>query len=80
MTEADNLQPLCHRHHHLKHEAGWDVRRASDGTTIWISPTGRRHEKPPAAYPIDTTLSVVLSDGNDDHPSGGPDANPPVAA
>ena len=54
-TDADNLHPLCRRHHHLKHEAGWHVSRAPDGSTKWITPTGRRYEKPPAAYPIDHT-------------------------
>ncbi|MDT4951450.1 MAG: hypothetical protein QOJ37_4045, partial [Pseudonocardiales bacterium] len=35
----------------LKHEAGWTVSRQPNGTTEWISPTGRRHEKPPDDLP-----------------------------
>lgn len=54
-TEAANLQALCRRHHHLKHEAGWQVTRAPDGSTVWLSPTGHRHEKPPSTYPVDHT-------------------------
>ncbi|MDQ6850401.1 MAG: HNH endonuclease [Actinomycetota bacterium] len=56
-TDAANLHTLCARHHHLKHEAGWHVTRDNDtGMTEWASPTGRRYQKPPDPYPIDTTL------------------------
>jgi len=50
-TVAENLHPLCSRHHHCKHEGGWQVRRPPDGTTEWISPTGRTYEKPPDNWP-----------------------------
>ena len=56
-TDPDNMHCLCCRHHHLKHEAGWRVKRTQDGTTVWITPTGHRHEKPPATYPIDHTAT-----------------------
>jgi hypothetical protein len=46
-TAVENLHPLCPRHHHLKHEAGWRVQRSGDGTTTWTTPTGRRVDKPP---------------------------------
>ncbi len=46
-----NLQPLCPRHHHLKHEAGWAVTRRDDGVTEWTSPTGRHYDKPPDERP-----------------------------
>jgi hypothetical protein len=49
-TDPDNLHTLCERHHHLKHEAGWSVRRSTDGTTTWISPTGRTYDLGPARY------------------------------
>jgi hypothetical protein len=68
-TDAANLHCLCSRHHHLKHEAGWSVSRASDGMTIWVSPIGRRYAKPPPTFPIDNTFSTVVPD-NDEHPSG----------
>jgi hypothetical protein len=53
-TVAANLQCLCPRHHHLKHEAGWHVTRAPDGTTHWITPTRRRYAKPPDEMPFDS--------------------------
>jgi hypothetical protein len=54
-TSAANLGPLCSRHHHLKHEAGWRIRRRDDGTTEWTSPTRHRYLTPPSALPIDRT-------------------------
>jgi hypothetical protein len=54
-TVIANLEPVCLRHHHCKHDAGWTVSRDSNGTTWWTSPTGRRYAKPidesPAADP-----------------------------
>lgn len=50
-TIAANLQCLCPRHHHLKHEAGWQVARGPDGITRWTTPTGRKYEKPPDELP-----------------------------
>jgi hypothetical protein len=55
-TTPRNLQPLCPRHHHLKHESGWQVRSAPDGSTLWTSTTGRTYRRPPDdELPIDTT-------------------------
>ncbi|MBO0609233.1 HNH endonuclease signature motif containing protein [Myceligenerans salitolerans] len=40
-TRADNLHPLCRRHHNLKTHANWQVTRDPDtGTTRWTAPTG----------------------------------------
>jgi len=54
-TVIDNLEPVCLRHHHCKHDAGWQVSRDANGVTWWISPTKRRYRKPrdesPAADP-----------------------------
>jgi hypothetical protein len=55
-TVIANLEPLCSRHHHCKHDGGWQVTRDANGITWWISPTtGRRYAKPrdesPAADP-----------------------------
>jgi hypothetical protein len=36
-----NLIPLCPRHHHLKHEAGWRIKRSDNGTITWTDPDGR---------------------------------------
>lgn len=57
-TSVDKLQPLCRRHHHLKHEAGWQVRRLADGTTRWQSPTGRTYDRPPDEIPKDATVAA----------------------
>jgi hypothetical protein len=54
-TTPSNLQPLCTRHHHVKHEAGWTVTREPDGTTIWSSPTGHTYTRPPDQLPQDRT-------------------------
>lgn len=54
-TAKHNLHPPCSRHHHLKHDGNWRVRRTSDGTVYWTSPSGREYETEPPAYPVDTT-------------------------
>jgi hypothetical protein len=55
-TNPDNLHALCPRHHQLKHDTPWHVRRERDGTTTWTSPTGERHTRPPDPPPRDTTI------------------------
>ena len=50
-TSAENLAPLCRRHHRAKHEAGWTVTRQPDGTYDWTSPAGHHHTVKPPAYP-----------------------------
>jgi hypothetical protein len=37
-TSADNLAPLCRRHHQLKHDGEWRVRKRPDGYYVWTSP------------------------------------------
>ena len=56
-TSACNLQPLCARHHKLKHEAGWNLEVHDDGTTIWVTPAGIRTQIAPATLPTDLTLA-----------------------
>ena len=58
-TCEHNLHLLCKRHHHLKHEAGWDVRILDDGTTRWTSPVGLVYDVPPYCHPIDPRLGVT---------------------
>ena len=41
----------------LRHEAGWQVHREPDGTSWWISPTGRRYPKPPNRHEAEVELS-----------------------
>ncbi len=37
-TDLDNLVLLCHRHHSLVHEGGWQLVRADDGRLLTIPP------------------------------------------
>jgi hypothetical protein len=54
-TNADNIAAVSPRHHHAKHDGGWQKKRLPDGATEWTSPTGHHYVKPPATYPIDRT-------------------------
>ena len=38
-TSPANLMPLCSRHHHLKHNGGWQLRRLENDTVRWTTPT-----------------------------------------
>jgi hypothetical protein len=49
-----NIECLCKRHHHLKHETGCTVTLLDDGTTRWTSPTGQRFDQEPETYPVAT--------------------------
>ncbi|WP_176980806.1 HNH endonuclease signature motif containing protein [Paramicrobacterium humi] len=42
-TDLENLNPLCRRHHVLKHSSTWQVERDDDGTIIWTSPLGQKY-------------------------------------
>ncbi|HEY3631968.1 MAG TPA: DUF222 domain-containing protein, partial [Jatrophihabitantaceae bacterium] len=46
-TCEHNLHPLCRRHHHAKHNAGWQVSRQDDGSYLWTAPTGHTQLVPP---------------------------------
>ena len=37
-TVENNLHALCPRHHHLKHETGWQLERSEDGATVMDQP------------------------------------------
>ena len=39
-TSAANLSAKCRRHHRLKHQPGWEVTQARDGTLTWTTPSG----------------------------------------
>jgi hypothetical protein len=51
-TSVQNLQPLCVRHHKMKHSAGWTVTRLDDGTYEWLSPTRHRYRYRPPEHPV----------------------------
>ncbi|WP_217617118.1 HNH endonuclease signature motif containing protein [Cellulomonas sp. GbtcB1] len=42
-TDADNLGPLCHRHHRLKTDGGFRLRQIEPGLFEWVTPTGHRY-------------------------------------
>lgn len=54
-TDRANLAPECTRDHHIRHDCGWAVHRAHDGTVTWTSPSGRRYDKPAETHPVDRT-------------------------
>lgn len=63
----------------VKHDAGWKLRRRPDGAIEWTSPLGRSYVVEPPSYPIDTTLSSVVSDDNNEDAAGAADAGPSAA-
>ncbi|GIG37824.1 HNH endonuclease signature motif containing protein [Cellulomonas pakistanensis] len=42
-TDADNLGPLCRRHHRLKTDGGFRLRQIEPGLFEWLTPTGHRY-------------------------------------
>jgi hypothetical protein len=42
-TDADNLGPVCHRHHRLKTDGGFRLRQIEPGLFEWITPAGHRY-------------------------------------
>ena len=42
-TDADNLGPLCRRHHRLKTDGGYRLRQINPGLFEWLTPTGHRY-------------------------------------
>ena len=50
-TSANNLAPLCPRHHAVKDDGGWRVTRQPDGDYHWTSPTGRSYTASSPRYP-----------------------------
>jgi hypothetical protein len=67
-TCEHNLHPLCERHHHVKHEAGWYLTLLDDGTTRWTSPTGHVYDVPPYCHPIDPALGLTEHNALYDQP------------
>ena len=57
-TSAENLEPLCKRHHDLKHHSNWTVRRCRDGSYEWTSPTRHIYRYRPPALPVSGPASA----------------------
>jgi hypothetical protein len=53
LTHPGNIKCLCRKHHLLKTfwigPTGWTDQQLSDGTIVWISPTGHRYTRPPGS-------------------------------
>jgi hypothetical protein len=54
-TDVTNLQPLCLRHHRMKHHSNWTVIKNPDGSYDWTSPTKHRYRYRPPELPVPTT-------------------------
>ncbi|MEO9134628.1 MAG: HNH endonuclease signature motif containing protein, partial [Jatrophihabitantaceae bacterium] len=53
-TSAANLQPLCKRHHMMKHHSDWHVTKNDDGSYDWTSPTKHAYRYRPPELPTPT--------------------------
>lgn len=51
-TSTLNLQPLCERHHKVKHSQGFEVVREADGSVTWTSRFGSTFRTPAQDYPL----------------------------
>lgn len=51
-TSTWNIQPLCERHHKVKHSQGFRVVREDDGSYTWTSRFGVVSKKPAPEYPV----------------------------
>jgi hypothetical protein len=52
-TCTDNLEPLCKRHHKVKHADGFTITTAPDGTYTITTKRGSVFRRPPAEQPTD---------------------------
>lgn len=50
-TSTQNLEPLCKRHHRVKHADGFRVLRQGDGSYLWITRRGSRFRTSPSEQP-----------------------------
>lgn len=64
-----NLQPLCPRHHKVKHSHGFAVVREADGSYLWTSRFGSVLRTPPPEYPTGTWDDLVRQLLGDPDPS-----------
>ena len=78
-TDEDNLECLCEKHHHLKHETGWTPTLEPDGAVRWRSPVGLTYwtqpggvwpprPAPPPRPPAEKVPVAILTGNPDDPP------------
>jgi hypothetical protein len=61
-TSIQNLQPLCKRHHDLKHHSRWRVEKRPNGDYDWTSPTGHTYRYRPPELPVPTRQNAPEPD------------------
>ncbi|MGI9003048.1 MAG: DUF222 domain-containing protein [Pseudonocardia sp.] len=70
-TVSWNLGPLCVKHHHYKHQAGWLLKQLAPGWFVWDSPLGltvlTRGE--PVIVPLGEPAEAGPQPGEDTSPS-----------
>jgi hypothetical protein len=76
-TNDANMAALCCRHHHVKHDHGWPLKRLPDGSIEWTSPTGHTYLVAANTYPVDTTMAQVNLPAGE-HPATNTDPDPPA--
>lgn len=57
-TSAGNGDPLCRRHHRMKHATAWTTHRRADGTVVWQHPTGATHTNEPVPLASGSPLTA----------------------
>jgi hypothetical protein len=67
-TSAENLEPLCKRHHDLKHHAGWTLTRTPDGHYHWTSATRHHYRYRPPELPVPAPPAETAGPDPDDEP------------
>ncbi|PVZ09452.1 hypothetical protein [Actinomycetospora cinnamomea] len=79
LLTGDPLAPApdCRHHHVIKHLRGWTVRRDTDGSVLWTTPSGRRHRTVRPVLLAATAgtageLAETRVDGDPPHARSGP--------
>ncbi len=70
-THPSNLKCLCRKHHLLKTFWGWRDRQLTDGTVIWILPSGQTYVTSPGSAILFPALAAPTCDLPE--PSSAPD-------
>lgn len=61
-THPSNLKALCRKHHLLKTFWGWRDKQLSDGTVIWILPSGQTYVTSPGSAILFPALTAPTGD------------------
>lgn len=64
-TSEDNLQPLCRRHHRVKHAPDYTVVRNPDGSYTWTTRHGATLTTPASEQPVGTWPSTSTGTDQD---------------